>query len=267
MKAKFLVTALASCLFLLTLRLSPPAYGARVDIIVDHGVDKDAETQLRAAVNGVLDFFQRTYGIGLQRDIQIKLACDKINYKKSIQNLYGSSEARAEHQANSSVGLQNRGTLIVDLGNRASRHGKLFTLCHEMVHFFQAQESNDKHGSIGWILEGSADALAAHILETAGIEGASGYKNRSIKFLKRVRNIPSLEILHTHRGMMAACGTHGGHVCYTTAAMAVLTLVEWKGYGALFTYFRALKNTSPEEAFYQAFGARINDFEKQFRPF
>jgi hypothetical protein len=234
---------------------------------VDHGVDNDAETQLRAAVNGVFDFFQRTYGIGLQRDIRIKLACDKINYKKSIQNLYGSSEARAEHQADSSVGLQNRGTLIVDLGNRARRHGKLFTLCHEMVHFFQAQESNDKHGSIGWILEGSADALAAHILETAGIKGARGYKNRSIEFLKRARNIPSLEIMHTHQGIMAACGTHGGNVCYTTAAMAVLTLVEWKGYGALFTYFRALKNTSPEDAFYQAFGTRIDDFEKQFRPF
>jgi len=67
--------------------------------------------------------------------------------------------------------------------------------------------------------------------------------------------------------LMSACHTYGGRVTYTTSALAVITLVEWRGYPALFTYFRALKNTNPEEAFYQAFGAKVGDFEKQFRPF
>jgi hypothetical protein len=56
-------------------------------------------------------------------------------------------------------------------------------------------------------------------------------------------------------------------IAYNTAALAVLTLVEWRGYPSLFAYFRNLRNSSPEDAFYRAFGSRLNDFEKQFKPF
>jgi hypothetical protein len=154
MKNKSLVLVLAACLFLLNLCVSPPAFGGRIDLIVEHGVDKEAETQARDVVQGVFDFFQKTYGIGLQKDIRIKLSCDKHNYQKAIMSEYGSSEARAASQAHNSVGLQSGGTLLVDLGVRQSRHGKLFTLCHEIVHFYQSQESGDKHYDVRWITEG-----------------------------------------------------------------------------------------------------------------
>jgi len=260
MKAKFLVTALAACLFLLNLCLSPPVYGGRIDLIVDHGVDKDAEAQARATVDGVFDFFQRTYGIGLHKDIRIKLSCDKINYKNAIMTEYGSSEARAAFQANHSVGLQSGGILIVDLGDRSSRHGKLFTLCHEIVHFYQSQESGDKNYDVRWITEGAADAVASHIMETIGGQSAGSYKKQWIENLKRAQNLPRLEYLHSPNQMRS-------YGAYNNGALAVLTLVEWRGYPALFTYFRALRNASPEDAFYQAFGARLSDFEKSFRPF
>lgn len=267
MKTKSLLIALPACLFFLNLCLSPGAYGARVDLVVDHGVEKDAEDQARAAANGVFDFFQKTYGLGLQRDIRIKFSCDKLNYKKAIKDWYGVSESQATLHAYTTAGLQRRGDLIVDLGDINSDYFQLFVLCHELVHFYQGQESQDKHGAIGWMLEGSADALAAHILETVGVKGASGYKKWWIENLKKVRGVPSLESLHTRQGLMSACYTYGSRVTYTTSALAVMTLVEWRGYPALFTYFRALRNASPEDAFYQAFGARIGDFEKQFRPF
>lgn len=267
MKTKSLFLALAACFFFLNLCIAPDVHGARVDLVVDHGVEKDSEAQARAAVNGVFDFFQKTYGIGLQRDIRIKFSCDKLNYKKAIQDWYGASEGQAALVAHTTAGLQRRGDLIVDLGDINCDYKQLFVLCHEMVHFYQGQESQDKHGAIGWMLEGSADALAAHILETVGVKGASGYKNWCLDNLKKARGLPSLESLHTHQGLMSACYNYGGPVTYTTSALAVMTLVEWRGYPALFTYFRALKNASPEDAFYQAFGARIGDFEKQFRPF
>ncbi len=267
MKAKSLLIILPACLLFLNLCLSPAAYGGRIDLVVDHGVEKDAEAQARAAVNGVTDFFQNTYGIGLERDIRIKFSCDKLNYRKAIQDWYGASEGQANFVAQNTAGVQQRGTLIVDLGDINSDYSKLFVLCHEMVHFYQAQESQDHHGSIGWMLEGSADALAAHILATVGVKGASGYKDRWIKYLKKAQAIPNLEYLHTHKGLMSACFTYGGFVTYRTSALAVMTLIEWRGYPALFVYFQALKNSSPEDAFYQAFGTKAADFEKQFRPF
>jgi len=265
MKTNSLVVA--ACLFLLNLCASPAAYGGRIDVVVDHGVEKDAEAQARAAVNGVFDFFQKTYGIGLQRDIRIKFSCDKLNYKKAIQDWYGASEGQASQVAHNTAGLQRRGDLIVNLGDINNDYKQLFVLCHEMVHFYQGQESQDKHGAIGWMVEGSADALAAHILETVGVKNASGYKKWWIENLKKARGLPSLEDLHTHRGLMSACYTYGGRVTYTTSALAVMTLVEWRGYPALFAYFQALKNSSPDDAFYRAFGAKATDFEKQFRPF
>jgi hypothetical protein len=267
MKTKSLLNALLSWLFFLNLCLLPDAYGAWVDLVVDHGVDKDAEAQARAAVNGVFDFFQKTYGIGLQRDIRIKFSCDKLNYKRAIKEWYGASESQASLSAYATSGLQRNGDLIVDIGDINSDYAQLYVLCHELVHFYQGQESQDKHGAIGWMCEGAADALAGHILETVGVKGAKGFKNWWTKHLKTVRELPSLESLHTRQGLMSACVAYGSRVTYSTAALAVMTLVEWRGYPALFTYFRALRNARPEDAFYQAFGAKVTDFEKQFRAF
>jgi len=267
MKAKSLARALAVCLWLLNLSLSPPAYGgARIDLVVEHGVDKEAETQVRSAINTTIDFFQNTYGLSLEKNIRVLAAPDKLNYKEAIKQWYGASDAMAGYQADRSVGLQSRGTIIVDLGERRNRHGKIFTLCHEIVHHYQSQESRDRHGAIRWMTEGVADVIAAHILETAGISGVD-FKQRTLAILKRTQNWPKLENLHTPKDMEAANRAYGSGVTYGTAGLAVLTLVEWRGYQPLFAYFRALKNTSPEEAFYQAFGARVSDFEKQFRPF
>ena len=268
MKAKSLVLALASCLFSLNLcALTPACGGARIDLIVDHGVDKEAETQARAAVKGVIDFFYNTYGLALERDITIKLTCDKLNYKQAIKQMHGVSEAEALRRSESSIGLQRQGTIIVDLGDIRSNYMQLFVLCHEIVHHFQGQEARDKQGSIRWMSEGVADAIAAHILETVGVQGASGQKNRWTELIKKAPGWPGLDKLHSYNDWLAAVNAYGPSVTYKTSALAVLTLVQWRGYKPLFTYFSALKQTNPEEAFYQAFGSRIGDFEKQFRPF
>jgi hypothetical protein len=267
MKNKSLLIACASCLFFLALSLSPAVYaGARIDLVVDHGVDKEADAQARAAINAIIDFFHNTYGLGLERDIRIKLTCDKLNYQRSIQEWYGAGEAAAARQSEITGGLQSRGAIIINFGSIHNSHFQLFCLCHEIVHHFQSQESSDKYGSIRWMTEGVANVIAAHILATIGIKRAAYGKNLWLQNLKKAQSWPRLESLHTGAEWYAVMQARP-RVTYETASLAVLTLVEWRGYGSLFNYFRALKNTSPEEAFYQAFGSRLTDFEKQFRPF
>jgi hypothetical protein len=56
-------------------------------------------------------------------------------------------------------------------------------------------------------------------------------------------------------------------VAYATSALAVLNLVRSKGNQPLFAFFKALKNANPEDAFSQAFGVKLSDFEKDFRPY
>ncbi|MFZ5453339.1 MAG: hypothetical protein ACOZF2_15885 [Thermodesulfobacteriota bacterium] len=267
MKTKFFLPALSSCFFLLiNFWVTPLAHGARLDIVVDHGVEKDAEDQGRAAVKGIIDFFQNTYGVALERDMRIKFSCDKLNYKKAIQNWYGMGESQANFHAQNSKGLQSRGTLIVNLGDLRGNFPQLFVLCHEMVHHYQGQISGDRHGYLRWFSEGMADAVAVHVLETVGVKDARRYKDSWQENLKKARNWPRLDKLHAPHEWFAAVYAYGPYVTYKTSALAVLTLVDWKGYRALFDYLRDLKTATPEAAFYQAFGTRLADFEKQFRP-
>ncbi|MDD2904234.1 MAG: hypothetical protein PHU44_17540, partial [Syntrophales bacterium] len=117
-----------------------------------------------------------------------------------------------------------------------------------------------------WMSEGMADAIAVHVLETVGVKGARRYKESWKNNLQKARDWPKLDQLHAPNEWFAAAATYGSYVTYKTSALAVLTLVDWKGYPALFAYLRDLKTASPEAAFYQAFGTRLADFEKQFRP-
>jgi hypothetical protein len=264
-KSRFL--AFASCLFFLGLCSSAAVSGgARIDLVVDHGVEKEAEAQARAVINAIIDFFHNTYGLALEKDLRIKLTGDKLNYQRSIQDWYGGGEAAAARQSEITGGLQSRGAIILNLGSMRDSQFQLFCLCHEMVHHFQSQESPDKYGAIRWLTEGVANVIAAHILATVGVKRAVYDQNLWLQNLKQARDWPRLESLHTGQEWYAVMQARP-QVTYETASLAVMTLVKWRGYGSLFNYFRALKNTGPEDAFYQAFGSRLTDFEKQFRPF
>ncbi|MHB8069117.1 MAG: hypothetical protein ACYDIC_14605 [Desulfobaccales bacterium] len=270
MKSKFLVISLALCFFWLQVCLLPAAYGAtRLDLVVGYGVDNHSEAQARLALDTATNFFQNTYGLGLERDLQIFLVPDQDAYRTALIQRYNLSDNQARNVAESTAGF-SRGsagaTIVVNMGNLRSGLSQLFCLCHELVHQFQSQESRDRHNSIRWLSEGVAEALAAHILETAGLKKAD-YKGYWQGIVKKAPRFPRLENLHSYNEWFASMEANGSQVTYGTAALAVLTLVQWKGYRPLFAYFTSLQQLSPEAAFVQAFGATVADFEKQFTPF
>lgn len=215
--------------FLLNFCGLPAVQGVRIDVVVDHGVEKDAETQARAAVQGIIDFFHNNYGVALERDLRLKFACDRLNYKKAIQDWYKLGEAQADFHAHTSKGLQSQGALIVNLGDIHGNFPQLFVLCHEMVHHFQGQISGDRHGSLRWLSEGMADAIAAHVLATIGVKAAGPYQASWRENLKKARDWPKLEKLHTPREWYAAVRAYGSYVTHKTSALEVLMLVSLYG--------------------------------------
>ena len=191
MRAKLPIIALTVFLGCLHLGLASPLQAARIDVVVDHGVDKAAEDQGRAAINGIIDFFQSNYGVALKRDLRIKFACDKLNYKKAIQNWYGMGEARANFHSRNTSGLQSRGALIVNLGELRGNFPQLFVLCHEMVHHYQGQISGDRNGYLRWLSEGMADAVAVNVLESVRFPGP---------FMGIISNVrPNIQGIHAGR--------------------------------------------------------------------
>jgi len=271
MKAKSLIAALGACLWLFNPYFFPFAQGAtRLDLAVEHGVDNKSEAQARLAIDTAIKFFQNTYGLALERDLQIILVPNQDTYRNALIRYYGLKDNEARDLAEKTSGF-SRGalgaTIIVNMGNLHNSHAQLFCLCHEIVHQFQSQESRDQHNSLRWLSEGVADALAAHILETAGLTRGIDYKNLWQGIIKKAPRWPRLENLHTYKEWFAAMDDNGSQVTYGTAAVAVLTLVQWKGYRPLFVYFSTIKQSGPDPAFYQAFGTKAADFEKQFSPY
>lgn len=174
----------------------------------------------------------------------------------------------ASRTARNFGGIAGGEVIVVNTTRNRSKQNYIATVCHEMVHVFQNQESQGRrNGSIKWMTEGVAQALAAQIMAAAGIRGAFDSQKRWPEFLKNAGRIPRLEHLHTYRDWDTAGRTFGYPVVYTTAAVAVLNLIQEKGSKPLFSFFRNLSKTKPETAFYQAFGVKLSEFEKSFRPY
>lgn len=268
MKTRSSFMALASVLFFLIVCGPPEAFGAgRIDVILDRGVSRESEAQTRLAIDATSDFFKKTYGLALERNLEIFVVPDKKAHINALKQRYSLTESEASNSANHTAGSALGGVIVVNVGNTGSNQDYFFCLCHEMVHYFQSQESQDyRTGSIKWLTEGVADALAAQIMTAAGVKYADP-QSRWPEILKKAQKTPRLEHLHSHGDWSAAISAYGSTVAYKTSAVAVLTLIQSKGNKPLFAFFQALRNAKPEDAFYQAFGVKLSDFEKDFRPF
>ena len=269
MRIRYLFVSLGAMLFLLTAGWLPAAQGAdQVDVIVDRGVSREAEGLTRTALEATMDFFNKAYGLSLERKLEIFLVADEQTHIKELRQRYSMPGSMASHTAGNFGGIAGGEVIIVNTNQRGGKQSYMATVCHEIVHIFQNQASRgNKYGSIKWMTEGVAQALAAQIMASAGVPGALGALKQWPEMLRRAGNTPRLEYLRTYRDWDSAGKTFGYPVVYTTAAVAALTLMKERGSKPLFAFFHNLSKTEPEAAFYQAFGLKLSEYEKSFRPY
>ena len=269
MRTRDLLFSLASILFLLSAWGPPEARGAgQVDVIVDRGVTREAETLTRGALDATMNFFNKTYGLSLERKLEIFIVADQQTHVRELRQRYSMPGAMASRNARNFGGVASGEVIVVNTNRAGSKLDYVATVCHEIVHIFQNQASQgNRYGSIKWMTEGVAQALAAQIMAASGIRGALNSQKQWPEILKKVGNTPRLEHLRTYRDWDSAGKTFGYPVVYITASVAVLNLMQEKGTKPLFAFFRNLRNSQPEAAFFQAFGVNLSDFEKSFRPF
>jgi hypothetical protein len=264
MKTRFSFIGQVSVLFFLIVGGPLDAYGAgQIDVILDRGVSREAEAQTRLAIDATVDFFKKTYGLTLNNKLEIFVVPDKQAHIKELKQRYSLTESEALIRAENTGGSARDGTIIVNVHNAGSAH-LIFCICHEIVHYFQGQVSRN-FCSIMWMTEGVANALAAQIVAAAGVKCPES--SQWLEVLKKAPKTPRLEHLHSFRDWDTAIKTDGQTVAYAISSVAVMTLIQSKGTKPLFTFFHALRNAKPEDAFSQAFGVRLSDFEKDFRPF
>ena len=268
MRMKYLLSSLAALLFCLSVWGPPSARGAgQVDVIVDNGVTREAESATRQAIDATMDFFKRNYGLSMERKLEIFIVPDQRTHVRELRQRYSMPGSMASRNAKNFGGIASGGVIVVNT-NRGGRQNYMDTVCHELVHVFQNQESRgNRYGSIKYMTEGVAQVVAAQIMAAAGIKGPYDPGKLWPAVLKKAGRTPRLEHLRTYRDWDTAGRTYGYRVVYTTAALAALNLLKEKGSKPLFAFFRNLRKNKPEAAFYQAFGINLSEFEKSFRPY
>jgi hypothetical protein len=265
MKTRIPFISLALTLFFLIVCGPLQAYGAgRIDLVVDRGTSRDVEAAARAAIEATNDFFKKVYGLTLERKVEIFLVPDRQAHIKELKQRYSLTETEAASRAQSTSGSALDGIIIVNAANTGGKQGLFFCLCHELVHYFQGQVSRN-FCAIMWLTEGTANVLAAQIMAAAGVQCLEAGLWPEV--LKRGPGIPRLEHLHSFKDWGTTINSYGQATAYAVSSMAVVTLIRAKGNKPLFAFFQGLNKAKPEDAFYQAFGVKLADFEKNFRPY
>lgn len=256
------VALAAWCLWLVA-ALSGPALAGQVTIVDDPDVAPAAVEAVDRAVAATLDLFREEFGLTLNHDVRLVLTANKEDYATALTRQGGHSRDAAASRADKSVGMSSRGGMIVEnLGRQGNLAEKIFVAAHELTHQFEDQASGGRHNAVRWLSEGTADYVAARVVETSKLGRLADYRSRWTSQVAASAR-PPLAALHGYAAWLAAESRFGGNAIYRRGDLAVLQLIDARGERALFDYFRKLRDRDPERAFREAFGQDLGRFEQQ----
>lgn len=239
------------------------ARAASVTVEADPRLAPEVVTATNRAVSAAQALFEREYGLSLDHDVRVILAGDKNDFVEALVHDGKASPVAADEKAEYALGVSGRSTIIERPGRQAKPANVVFLLCHELTHQYQAQAGRGRFAAVHWLSEGVADYLAARLVEEMGLGRLDGYRRHWAKTVAAVSDRPRLAWLHGRDDWNAARKRFGAGLVYRMSDLAVLELVDRKGSGALFEYFTALRDMSPEQAFEKAFELDLATFEVQ----
>jgi hypothetical protein len=261
-----LIFLLAAAVFL----APSPLQCARSPFDVDAraGVSAEQVKYLSLAVSDVFKFFMANYNIALHKRMLLIVVPDNETYASVLAKDLKMTGARAQKMSHLSGGIatesRDRYILAVKAGAKEPMDAIMTKTCHEMVHWFQYREaSHEKSAQHAWIVEGVANVIAFHIVESH-ISGSYDHcRQYYAALVQKANQTPALAGLESGRAWEGAMEKYGGSVLYGKATLATMELAQRTGIKSLFGYFRHLKRQTPEKAFRLAFNLNLKDFEKE----
>jgi hypothetical protein len=239
-----------------------PVRGGTIEVIPEAGVPPEAKRLTEQAANATLWYFHNNYNLGLDKTMRFVLVPNKDAFFKALQREAGMTQAEAAKHAQF-IGISYKNTIVLICGSVRQIRFHLHATCHELVHQFQGLVSGDRHGQVRWMTEGSAEVIAARVLETIKLDTIAHRRQEWMQILRKAPKKPMLTELTGYEVWSNAMAKYGGETAYTASALAVLTLAQQSGYEGLFLYFKNLKHNNPQKAFYNAFKIDLVDFEKR----
>jgi hypothetical protein len=240
----------------------------KIEIKAESGVADGAATSAEIAADHSLRFFKETFNLELQNEIRIIIVPNPEAYANVLIREGNINPKEAERRARTTIGwsigdhliLQNAGAPFNPNPRR-----RIYNIGHEIVHKYQGQECANRCSRIMWIYEGAAGAIAAKVVELSGDRPLARQEASWLEEVRKMEKRPDLGELVSQSGWNRGLERHGSDPSYSLAALAVSHLIKGKGYEALFAYFKALNNVSPEESFKQAFGMDMKNYGIEFK--
>ena len=257
-----LLSGLTVCL-LLWVASALPALAGPVTIVDDPDVAPAEVEAVHQAVESTLDLFREEFGLTLDHDVRLVLAADKETFIEALMRRSRHSRDAATDRADKSVGMSTKGMIVENLGRQDNVATKIFVAAHELTHQFQDQVSQQHHNAVRWLSEGVANCLAAKVVEQAKLGSMAAFREQWGRQVRSAAQRPRLADLHGAAAWMAAESRYGGDLIYSLGSVAVLDLIELRGERALFAYFSRLRRMDCEQAFQEAFGLDLSQFERQ----
>ena len=230
------------------------------------GVTAEETEEIRQAVAATERFYAAT-GLRLNKKVTLVLVKDRPDYIATVIDRYKISEIEAQRAARGTDALASYkySMVIINISGIPSVRQKNFLTGHELTHHYQYQIAGGKGGEVMWLLEGMAEMGGAQVVQQQGYMTVRQYKDNWLGGLQHMAEAkPELKELRTKADWSASMSKYGSNVTYKTSALAALILTERYGQAKLIDYFVRLgKNETPETAFQNAFGIKLNDFNAE----
>ena len=214
---------------------------------------------------------EQKLGMTLSHPVTVVLAPDAKTYAKILVDEQGISPQAALAHAAFTSGSTQAEKVIVNIGDIELYNDALFIVAHEIAHQCQLERSSDST-RLTWLTEGLADWVAAHAVaanlgEPDGAENSQidSYCRAWLSTLARSEKYPALRNLDLRTDWLSSLQTYGPVVPYRTSALAVFRLADLAGPKAFRSFFDLQrKGELPENAFANAFGITLDNFEKDY---
>lgn len=243
------------------------AFPGEIRIDTEPGVPAEAAASAKLAADSTLRFFKEIFARELQGDVYIRIVGTPESYAVAFLKEGKINQKEAERRARTTIGWSiGEGLILQNVGApfHPNHRRRLYNIGHELTHKYQAQECLDRCPKILWMYEGVAGAFAAKIVEMAGERELAKQKESWLQEVRKLSKRPGLDELVSPSDWRRGLDRYGSDPLYSFAGLAVIRLIEAKGYGSIFVYFDRLKDHSPEEAFRAAFGIDRKEYESAF---
>lgn len=174
------------------------AYG-RITIIADPNVDAETIEMVEKIVNSFNDILIRDMKVLLSRNVRLFLCSNSESYIKTLRKEFKFSKREAQKRANSSIGLSRSDIAVIAVNfdssfNSNMKYRAYNVTAHELAHQLQADLSGNYLGGIlYWMVEGTADLIAAVVASECGYESFEKWKLDRINILRNAKSYASPE--------------------------------------------------------------------------